>query len=162
MAEVLHTWIVSIISSAVFCAVIIAVTPKGRVYNALKLLCGLVMIFAILSPLADIDFDDYSKSLKKYSDRADELTASANEYEDKLNRTYIEDKCAAYILDKAESYGAHPNSVAVSADWSMDGYWYPVSADISCNCADELRNKLTASIEAELGIAKERQTWTNG
>ena len=162
MAEVLRTWIASIISSAVFCAVIIAVTPKGRVFNALKLLCGLVMIFAIISPLADINFDEYSKSLKKYRDRAEELTARANEYEDKYNRVFIQDKCAAYILDKAESYGVHPSSVAVSADWSMDGYWYPVSADINCNCTDELRNKLTASIEAELGIAKERQTWSNG
>lgn len=162
MAEALHTWIVSIISCAVFCAVIIAVTPKGRVFNALKLLCGLVMIFAIISPLANLDFSEYSKSLKKYSDRADELTASANEYEDKLNRTFIEESCAAYILDKAENYGAHPDSVAVSADWSMDGYWYPVSADINCSCTDEQRSRLSASIEAELGIAKERQTWTYG
>ena len=162
MADALHSWIVSIISTAIFCAVAISITPKGRVSSATKLLCGLVMMFAILTPLTHIDFSGYSKMLTKYSDRAAELTESADEYEDKLNRAFIEDKCAAYILDKANSYSAQLNSVSVSAEWSVDGYWYPVSADIMYNCTDELKSAVSSSIEAELGITKERQTWTYG
>ena len=162
MAENLHSWIVSIISTAIFCTIAISITPKGRVAAAAKLICGMVMILAILTPLIDIDFSEYSKMLTKYSDRAYELTESADEYEDKLNRTFIEDKCAAYILDKANSCGAQLDSVSVSAEWSIEGYWYPVSADIRYNCTDELRRAVSSSIEAELGITKERQTWTYG
>lgn len=162
MADVLHPWIVSIICTAVLCAVAISLTPKGRVLSALKLVCGLVMVFAIVSPLKQLDFSEYSKYMAKYEDRAAELSSSGNEYGDKMNRTIIEDKCAAYILDKAESYGAELSSVSVAAEWSMDGYWYPISCNIAYSCSDDLKESISSSVEAELGIAKERQTWTYG
>lgn len=160
MAEALHSWIISLITAAIFCAVAINITPKGRIYTAIKLLCGIIMIFAIISPVINFDFTEYSESMIKYSDKTSELIKNADAYEDKLNRTFIEDKCAAYILDKAESFGAHPEKISVIAEWSADGYWYPVRADIRCNCSKELKSTLAIFIEAELGIAKERQTWT--
>lgn len=162
LAESLHSWVISVISTAAFCAVAINITPKGRVLSVVKLLCGLVMIFAIVSPFANINFNKYSESMAKYKGRAKELTQNADDYEDKLNRTFIEDKCAAYILDKAESYGIHISSVSVEAEWSVDGYWYPVSPDICSDCSDEVRSRLASWLESELGIAKERQTWTYG
>ena len=162
MAEVLRSWIITIVSTAAFCALIITVTPKGRVYGAIKLICGLSMIIAIVSPLIDLDFSAYSEKLMKYGDSARELTDGAEEYGDKLNRTFIEDKCAAYILDKAENCGVYPDEVSVAAEWSMDGYWYPVSAYMRCDCSDELRNRLSGVIEAELGISEERQVWSCG
>ena len=162
MAEVLHSWITTVICTAAFCAVAISMMPKGRVLSAVKIICGVVMVFAILKPIADIDFDEYSKQLTKYNDNASELIGSAEDYNDKLNRLYIEEHCEAYILDKAESVGVKLDSVSVSAEWSTEGYWYPVSADIRHALSDELVNRLSTSIEAELGIAKERQAWTHG
>lgn len=162
MAESLRSWIISIICAAMFCGIVISITPKGRVHSAVKLLCGIVMIFSILSPITKLNFSEYSENLAKYKERAAELAESADDYNDKLSRTFIEDKCAAYILDKAESCGAELNSVAVSAEWSMDGYWYPNTAEIVCSCSDELTRRLSSWIEAELGITKERQVWTYG
>ncbi len=162
MAEILHSWLTAVISSALICALAISLTPKGRVHSALKLLCGLVMIFAIISPLKVLDFSEYSENLARYGNEAAELTESAGDYEDKLNRTIIEDECAAYILDKAESYGVKLNSVNVTAEWSMDGYWYPSACDIIYSCSDELVGAISSSVEGELGITKERQTWLYG
>ena len=150
------------VSSALICAVAISITPKGRAQTALKLLCGLVMILAIVSPIKVLDLSAYSESIAKYGERANELTEGADDYEDKLNRTIIEDECAAYILDKAESCGAKLSSVNVTAEWSMDGYWYPTSCDIVYSCSDELVSAISSSVEAELGITKERQTWLYG
>lgn len=162
MADILHSWLTAIICSALICALAISLTPKGRAHSAMKLLCGLVMITAIISPLKVLDLSEYSECLTKYSSRADELAEDACDYEDKLNRTIIEDECAAYILDKAESYGAKLNSVSVTAEWSMDGFWYPCACDIVYSCSDELMSAISFSVEAELGITKERQTWMYG
>ena len=162
MADALHSWITAVICTAAFCALAISMTPKGRVLSATKIICGVVMIFAILKPIADIDFDEYSKQLTKYNDNASELIGTAEDYNNKLNRLYIEESCEAYILDKAESFGATLDSVSVGAQWCTDGYWYPVSAEIRHELSDELMSRLSSSIEAELGIAKERQEWTHG
>lgn len=160
MAEALREWIVSIICTAAFCSLAISLTPKGRVHSAVKLICGVAMILSIINPLAKLDFKEYSRQLRKYNDNASELIDSANSYSDKLNRLYIQDECAAYILDKAENNGAKLDSVSVNAEWSTEGYWYPVSADIDYSCSDDIKQVLERTIEAELGIAKERQAWT--
>lgn len=162
MAEWLSSWITSIICAAAFCAVSISLTPKGRMQKAVKLICGIVMILSVIKPVSNIDFSEYSRLMTKYNDNAAEFIDNANNYEDKLNRLYIQDECAAYILDKAEKSGAELNSVAVNAEWSTEGYWYPVSAEISYKCSDEQKHRLEMAIEAELGITKERQAWTCG
>lgn len=162
MAEALKTWIVSIICTAAFCAVAISMTPKGRVHTAVKYICGFVMLISIIKPLSNIDFSEYSSLMAKYNDNADELIDSANNYADKLNRLYIQDECSAYILDKAKNSGAEIMSASVIAEWCTDGYWYPVSAEISYNCSEDERRTLERAIEAELGISKERQSWNYG
>lgn len=160
MAEALREWIASIICTAAFCAITISLTPKGRVHTAVKLICGLAMVLSVISPIVKLDFKEYSRFLKKYNDNAAAFVESANDYSDKLNRLYIQDECAAYILDKAENNGAKLESVSVKAEWSTEGYWYPVSAEIEYNCSYEKISELERAIEAELGIAKERQAWT--
>ena len=75
-----------------------------------------------------------------------------------LNRTYIEEQYAAYILGKAAQTDVpvETGAVTVTARWDEDSLvWYPWEVVID----GAYNGGLSAAIEAELGIPGERQSW---
>ena len=161
MGAFLHNYIMTLICTAFLCSVAFILTPDGREKKAVSVVCGITMITAIILPLVKLDFNDYSKSLAGYRLDAQKYADNGNENRENLNRLYIEEQCQAYILDKAEFLGADISSVRVCAEWSTDGYWYPVSATIEGNCEDANRRKLEAIIETDLGIGIDNQKWSS-
>lgn len=155
MTGVLREWILGLAGAAVFCSVCSAVTPEGSVKRVQKLLCGVVMALALISPLAELDMSGYSLNLARCRRRAEEISASAQEISDSLSRAFIEERCAAYILDKARLLGSQPGAVTVRAQWSAEGVWYPVEAEIEA----EFDAGLSEKIEEELGIPARNQHW---
>lgn len=156
----LSPWINGMICAAVFCSIALALTPEGRVKNAEKLLCGIVMLAAIFSPLFGFHSEKYASEAARYAEIGKELAGEGSDSVERLNRTLIEQELCAYILDKAESVGVHTVSAEVEVAWDDAGYWYPVGASISCDATNEQREKLGALIEAELGIPADRQEWS--
>ena len=155
----LHGYIQTLVYSAAFCFVALAVTPDGIGKKAVGIVCAAAMIIAVISPIASIDMSDYSKSLSEYKLAAQKYAESGKQDSEILNRMYIQDKCRAYILDKAKKVGADVTEANVTAEWSNDGFWYPVKCEIKSDCTDDARAKLAGYIEAELGISKDNQKW---
>lgn len=156
----LHSYLQTVIYTAVFCSLAAILTPKGRVKTAVCFACGITMLFSAVSPLVELDFESYSASISKYKLDAEKFSNAGAENSNNLNRTYIEEQCEAYILDKANELGAELGSVRVVAEWSDDGFWYPVSAEISYSCGEDKRNKLISIIESGLGIKVLNQKWS--
>ena len=104
--------------------------------------------------------DAYSLSLSKYRDRVAELSGELEDTRQRLNRTYIEEQSAAYILDEAQALGAEGRA-EVRARW-RDNSWVPWEASLELTGGTDVREKLKNRIEAELGIPKERQSWHEG
>lgn len=159
MSEVLRSWLLSLTGAALLSAFALALTPEGRARSAVKLLCGVVMAIALLSPLRDFDFDTYAVSLASYRDAAAEASAKLNETNDRLSRTIIETESAAYIWDKARAVGLAPEEVTVGAKWGDALCWYPFETTIYAPSDAAARERLSEIIEAELGIPKARQHW---
>ena len=155
MTEFFRSWILGLTGAAAFCALCSAVTPDGSVKKVQKLLCGVVMTLALVSPLMGMDMSAYSLNLARCRQQAEEISASAQEISDSLSRTFIEERCAAYILDKARLLGLEPAGVKVTVQWSGEGVWYPVEAEIEV----EYDRKLSEKIEEELGISAQNQHW---
>lgn len=156
MTELIRGWILGLAGAAVFCALCSAVTPDGSVKRVQKLMCGVVMTLALIAPLAGLDMRGYSLNLAQLRRRGDEIGASAQEISDSLSRTFIEERCAAYILDKARLLGLEPETVKVTTQWSGEGVWYPVEAEIGA----EYDRRLSEKIEEELGIPARNQRWS--
>lgn len=156
----LHKWISTLIFTALVCFVMLTLTPPGRIRKAEELICGLVMITALISLVSGLDMSSYSETLAGYRSKAEELAQSGEEYSENLNRMIIEEKTEAYILDKAESIGASVHSVRVEAKWSGDRCWYPATAVLQSGCTEEEKAQLGRWMESELGITRERQTWS--
>lgn len=152
-------WIFSLIYLSVFCSVAMLVTPEGAAKKTVGLVCSAAMIIAVISPLHNVDLSNFSLDLQRYKNEADKLCSAAADEEENLNRTFIEDKCKTYIMDKATCLGAEISSITVNAQWSTDGFWYPQSAIIEGKFTDEQKTRLEAYMEAELGILKSDQTW---
>lgn len=156
MTELIRMWILGLAGAAVFCALCSAVTPEGSVKRVQKLMCGVVMTLALISPLAELDMSGYSLNMAQFRRRAGEIGASAQEISDGLSRTFIEERCAAYILDKARLLGLEIETVKVTTQWSGEGVWYPVEAEIGA----EYDRRLSEKIEEELGIPVQNQRWS--
>lgn len=157
MTGLLSGWIRAVCGAAVICAAALAVCPEGKVRRVLRLVCGVVMAAALLSPAAELDFDAYSRALARYGEEARRTAEGAQEEARELNRSVIEAECAAYILDKAEALGLGACEAAVQADWDAEGFWVPRRCSVRRTGGYDAA--LSAAIEAELGIPAERQEW---
>lgn len=162
MTEFIGDWMRSIASTALICSAALTLTPKGKVKSALQLICGLLLICAVISPIAKGDTPELSMSISEYRRQADELTAGAQKNSNELSRTIIEDELEAYILDKAKELGEGLQSVELEMRWSSEGYWYPESVTVrATGMGITERSRLENLIEVELGIPAQRQYWSD-
>ena len=159
MNELLRTWVLSLTGAALLCAFALALTPTGKVQRVVRLLCGVVMAIAMISPLRDFDFETYSMSLSSYRAAATAASAGLQETNDRLSRTIIEQECAAYIWDKAQSLGITPEEVTVTAKWGEAQCWYPHEATIRARASEGLRARLAETVQTDLGIPLQRLSW---
>ncbi len=157
--EALNIWILRLTGAALISAAAITLAPEGGAKRAVRLACGLLSVAALLSIGADIDLDAYFDSIAEYRAAAEVLVSDAEEEAETMKRIIIEERTAAYILDKAAELDVKDFSVSVTADWNGDGYWYPASAHITAALSDRQRRTLAYYMESELGIAEERQDW---
>ena len=158
----MHNWIYSVSVAAAVCAVCGALISDGRMKKASSFVFAAVMLAAMLAPITELDFKIYSISAEKYRLQAESIVADGNEAKENLDRRYIEDKYAAYILDKAAQEDIELQSVSVSCSWSTEGFWYPESAAITINAEidEEACSGIKNAIEAELGIDAAHQQWS--
>ena len=160
MMEFAGEWVRAIAGAALICAAATALTPKGKVKNVLKPICGIVLIIAMINPIVKQDLPAMSLDISDYRKRADEIIGSSEEKQNNLSRTIIENELEAYILDKAKSLNAKIQSVSVSVKWGDEGCWYPNEVYLTANIPQREMNLISNAIEAELGIPKERQYWS--
>ena len=142
---------------SVMLAVITMLIPEGGVKKVAGLLCTVILLSIVLESVRDFDFEAYATQLAKHRDDSEAITQDSQHISRELNRLVIEDSCETYILDKGKALGLQVTQVRVQVKWSMDGVWYPVSAQI---CAGGRNGELESSIVAELGIPAEKIEWS--
>ena len=152
----MRAWITGVFAASLLASLAMALTPEGRVRTVTRMVCGLVCALAIASPLLELDVGSLAVGIAEYRRQAQTIGETAEEEGKMLERTYIEEQCAAYICAKAEEIGAAADGASVLARWD-DGAlaWYPWQAEID----GPYSRALSRCIEGELGIPAERQTW---
>jgi stage III sporulation protein AF len=159
MSDFLGSWIKALAAAAIFASVMLAVTPKGAVRQTVKLICGALLTFALLSPLKSLNFDKLAEFISKARLDGREIAASSEKEAALLMKLIIEEETEAYILDKAEALGISGLQVEVSVKEGGQ-YPYPYSAKIACGASREQKSELSSLIEGELGIPADRQLWS--
>ena len=149
-------WLQAVVAASVISSAALMLTPPGRVRWVTRMACGILCALAVISPVFTLDMEALSVNIAAYEKEAQLVTENAQEEVKMLERTYIEQECAAYILSKAEENGVPLGRVGVSARWDDgEGIWHPWSAELE----GDYSPRLSVLLEATLGIPAQRQTW---
>lgn len=159
MSELLSTWIKGMASAAVICGAALAITPTGKVKNVLKVLCGAVIVLALLQPFTGGEGLWSAADIARYRLEAEAIAGGAQEERTNMSRTIIEQELEAYILDKALSLGIEGAQAKVTLRWSEEGFWYPYEVSVATPGSFG-RSSLESCIAGDLGVPAERQYWS--
>ena len=152
----MREWVLGVFAASLLSAMALALCPKGRVHTVTRTVCGIVCALAAASPLLRLDADSLAVGLAEYRAAAQRITENEEETGKMLERTYIQDRCAAYICAKAEELGAEASGAEVLARWDDEALvWVPWSASVD----GAYSAALAEAIEGCLGIPPARQEW---
>lgn len=135
--------------------IVLSLSPEGNVKKITNILCSVILISVLISPIIDFDYKNYSLELTKYRDREREFLQNSIEQNKNINRSVIEQECQTYILDKAQQLNIYDAEPKVTVQWSTEGFWLPYAVEIK----HEYCSELAELIEADLGIPQTRQHW---
>lgn len=151
-------WLLTVIGASLICALADALMPPGAVRRVGRLVCGLVLLGAILSPLAQLDLpggqrwlEDYLASLEA---REEDLTETVNSQ----MKVIIEREYAAYIVDKAARLGLTCDP-RVECGLSEEGLYLPVRVRVTGALTEEERARIAGMIAEDLGVPESEQLY---
>ena len=159
MTDVLAAWVRSTAAGAVFCGIALLLLPEGGEKRAVRLVCGLAMLLILLRPLLSMDAERFAELLSIRRLQADRLLEETDDLSLDLCRRIIMEETEAYIWDAAARLGITRLGVRVQL---RDGEElpYPWSIDLTGDITELQREQLSLLLEGELGIPRQRQTWS--
>lgn len=160
MIEGVRAWLMAVISAAVLCSAVEALMPNGGVKQVGKLVCGLVLLCVVLSPVAEPDLEGGRRWLEEYAGSVERGKKALEDQVDQGMKVIIEEEYAAYIVDKATRLG-FPCAVRVTCR-EEEGIFLPDRVRVSGALTPEGREELSRSIRQELGVPPERQSFEDG
>ena len=150
-------WLTAVISVSLLCAMAGALMPQGAVKQVGRLVCGLVLLAAILSPLRELDVDAGRRWLDSYLDSTGQWEAALKETVNRQMKTIIEEEYAAYIVDKAAQLGLRC-TLRVECRETEEGLYLPLRAEVCGPLSDSDQTLLIRLIAEDLGIPEEEIT----
>ena len=157
MLELIRQWLVGITCAAMIAALAEGLAPPGAVRKVGRFTGGLVLLIAVLKPIAAVDGEALGRTLAEY--RLD-LSAYSTQLEEENSarmKSIIEEQAAAYIVDKAASLGL---SCQVQVEAGESGAWpIPWSVTVTGDLDEGARETLTRQIQEDFAIPAERQVY---
>ena len=153
-------WLLSLLAAAILCALAEELMPEGPVKRVGRMVCGLVLLCALLDPVAGLDLAGAGRWLEDYFSAVELREEELREQVDGNMKVIIEKKCAAYIADKAAELGGRCTVRVVCREG--EGTWLPEEVWVSGALSPEQREALSEAIGQELGVPPERQRYDSG
>lgn len=151
-------WLLTIISASILCALADSLMPPGAVKRVGRLVCGLVLLCAVLSPLAGLDLAGGQDWLEGYFAGLELRQAELEQQVNEGMKVIIEEKYAAYIVDKAAEMGL-TCTARVECRAGEDGLYVPDRVEVAGCLSDVEQSRLTQTVETDLGVPLERQAY---
>lgn len=158
MMDGVRGWLLSVIAACLLCALADALMPQGPVKKAGRLVCGLVLLCVMLSPLPGLRVEEGQAWLEDYFAGLEQQKQDLKETADAGTKGIIEEEYAAYIVDKAKELGIVCRA-RVACRTGEDGLRVPDRVEVTGRFSDEEQSRLTQIIEEELLVPPERQAY---
>ena len=153
--------ILQLCAVSVICGLILTICPNGSCKSVMQILCTAMLICAIVEPIINIDFESYIEQSVKVGEIEDAFLLEIENVRENLSQTVMQEECCEYILDKAMELGLEQIEVKVTAEKDGKGVCLPYASEVIGRWCPEQKIQLEQMLENELGIPKERQTWTH-
>lgn len=158
MTAAVQQWITGVAAAAVIGALAQSLIPEGGAKNAGRLAAGLLLLLAVVKPVAGLDTAALAGALADYQLGQAGDTAALAEENEALVKAIIEERTCAYISDKAQELGI-ACTVRVTYHYGADGAVWPESAVVTGELTWEERSRVARLLETELAIPPENQTF---
>lgn len=154
--QMIREYVTGLAAAAMICAIVLCFAGKGKTEPLLKLICGLVLTFAMIDPILHISGGDWESLGIDFAGDAEIAAEEGKDQAEKTVRQLIKEETEAYILDKAQSLDLN---IQVSVGLSDQPMPVPVQVTIRGQVSPYKRSQLSRILTEELGIAKEMQQW---
>ncbi len=150
-----RTYLMGVVAAAMAVALAQALTPDGTVKKIGRLVGGIVLMLAIVKPLTGLSAGEAPLPV------ADWLVPPVHEEENEgevLLKELIAQQTGAYIEDKGHALGVNCTAQVTVAE-GEGGWPHPWSVEIVGSWTGEGRVTLEKTIEEDLAIPAERQSF---
>lgn len=154
----LKDWLMSLIAVSVLCAAADSLMPSGSVKQVGKLVCGLVLLCAMLRPVSALREISITQVLEGYTAQLHRQEEQLEQQTRQTRKTVIEEHFASYITDKAAQLGV-VCKVEVDCVMQEDGLYLPESVRLWGDFTDVQQSRLSELIGVELDVPTRRQTY---
>lgn len=154
MIGALREWLTSIVVVTMLLSVAQTLIPEGTIRKIAFFTGGLILLAALLQPVLRTDLGRLRLDLSDYAGAIEDCRAELDGAGKEELAGLIAERTAAYISDKANTLGLTVTA-RVETETGTDGVPVPVAVRLE----GERSEALTAYIEGELGIPRERQVW---
>ena len=153
MMDAIYQYILLVVCSVILGGIVVLLFSEN---TPIKLVTGLVVLGAVLSPL----FEHNTINLEDYFDQflVDRkiVTSDGEELARQASAAFIKEETEAYVLSKAAELGADIDVDVMLSDHSLP---IPKEITVSGSVSPYAKKQLITAIEKELGIAEEAQLW---
>lgn len=156
--EDIRQYLIGIMVAAILCGIIsMLLDGKGTIGVVGKLLAGLLMILAVISPWTTISFDGLFGWASDISCDGSNVVTDAYDAANTAYRAGIKERIEAYVLEKAKELDC---TLTVDVTLSEDAVPKPFSICLKGSISPYAKAILSTMITEDLGIVLEEQLWT--
>ena len=159
MIGALTEWVRTLAIAGVFCAAVLLLIPEGSEKRAVKLTCACLLTILLIRPLKSADLGRLTELLTAQRLEKYGLVEETEELSMELLERIIREETEAYIWDAARRLGIERLGIRLRLK-TEGGLPCPWSIDLTGEVTAQQRQQLSLLLEGELGIPRERQTWS--
>ena len=157
MMEWMKQWLLGVTGAAILAALAEGIMPEGGIRPIGKLVCGLMLLAAVLKPLAGLDVTAFPEELLydiPHSQQLEEETQARM-------KQLIEEEFSAYSMDKARDFGVDCG-IRVTCQREESGLFLPSGAEVSGITETEEQAAVAAILCTELGLSEDSLSFQEG
>jgi hypothetical protein len=157
MMENVRDYMMSVLSVAIICSILVKMPWMGGTAGRMVKLCGgLILLFAILQPVANVKIRNPLLWLENIQAEAGDAIASGEMQTGTALYECIKKQAEAYILDKAETLGVALEVEIIMSEGTLP---IPIGARLQGDISPYAKLRITSMIETELGISGDTLEW---
>lgn len=150
-------YLIGIASAALISGILTSFIGKNHPHGTIiRLIAGVFITFCVISPIADVRFDDLGRYLEDLELEGEWYASNGTDSANAQMKDIIKQNTEAYILDKADAMGLNITAEVTVGDSDPP---LPVGVLITGTVSSYNKQRLINLIAKDLGIPEAAQIW---